>query len=206
MPNAAPTILLLDVMDTLVHDPFFVEVLAHLNLTLEELFAVKDKEAWLAFERDEITEAQYAERFWKDRSPVDIEAVKAAMVDGYRLIDGIEPLLGELKEQGVPMYALSNYPHWWTLIEDKLKLSRFIEWRFVSCQTGVRKPDPEAYLGPARALDVPPSACLFVDDRGHNCKAALEQGMQAIKFVGANDLRAKLVDSGVLRATESGAG
>ncbi len=59
-PAAAPTILLLDVMDTLVHDPFFVEVLDHLGLTLEELFAVKDKDSWLAFERDEITEAQYA--------------------------------------------------------------------------------------------------------------------------------------------------
>lgn len=200
MEKSAPTILLLDVMDTLVHDPFFVEVLAHLNLTLEELFAVKDKEAWLAFERDEITEAQYAERFWKDRSPVDLAGVKNAMVDGYRLIDGIEPLLSELKAQGVPMYALSNYPHWWTLIEDKLKLSRFLEWRFVSCQTGVRKPDPEAYLGPAKALGVAPAQCLFVDDRGHNCKAAVEQGMPAIKFVGAKNLREELIANGVLRS------
>ena len=195
---ASPPILLLDVMDTLVHDPFFVEVIAHLNLTLPELFAVKDKDAWLAFERNEISEEEYRRQFWKDRSVVDLDGVKRVMTEGYRFLDGIEALLSELKAANVPMYALSNYPHWWTLIEGKLGLSRFLEWRFVSCQTGVRKPDPRAYLGPAEILGVAPEQCIFVDDRPHNCDAAIATGMKAVHFQSAASLRNTLVAHWVL--------
>ena len=69
----------------------------------------------------------------------------------------------------------------------------------MSCERGVRKPDAEAYLGAARHLGIAPGACLFVDDRPANCAAAEGVGMPAITFRGADDLRARLVERGVLR-------
>ena len=47
-----------------------------------------------------------------------------------------------------------------------------------SATTGFPKPDPRAYLAAAAALDLPPSACAFVDDLVINVEAAQAVGMQ----------------------------
>ena len=98
------------------------------------------------------------------------------------------------------MHTLSNYPSWYQTIEERLGLSRYLPWTFVSCKTGVRKPDPAAFLGPAQALALPPEACLFIDDRGSNCKGAAAVGMQALRFEGTPLLREQLTELGVLQA------
>ena len=97
------------------------------------------------------------------------------------------------------MYALSNYSCWYRLIDEKLGLSRYLDWRFVSCNTGIRKPDPEAYLGAARALEVSPADCIFVDDRRRNVDAAVKVGMHGIlRTRDIGELRAALGALGVL--------
>ncbi len=58
--------------------------------------------------------------------------------------------------QGYNMHAMSNYPAWWRLVEERLRLSRFLRWTFVSCRAGVRKPDPAAYAFVVQQLGVPP--------------------------------------------------
>jgi FMN hydrolase / 5-amino-6-(5-phospho-D-ribitylamino)uracil phosphatase len=185
-------ILLLDVLDTLVHDPFYAEVLEFFAMDLDSLFAVKSKQAWLEFERGELDEAALVDRYFTDGRPLDLAGLRACMSGAYRFLPGIEALLTELREAGVQMHALSNYPVWFELIEARLELSRFVEWSFVSCRTGVRKPDPQAYLGAARALGKDPAQCLFVDDREANCVAARALGMPALRFRGADELRAAL--------------
>lgn len=198
MTQDRPQVLLLDVMDTLVYDPFAVELPAFFDMDIPSLLAVKHPTAWQEFERGHIDEATFYARFFTDGRVVDGEALRATMQAAYRWLDGVPALLAELKAVGVPMYALSNYPIWWQLIEDKLELSRYLDWSFVSCHTGHRKPEAAAYLHVASALDVPPTRCLFVDDRGSNCKAAVEVGMSAIKFTSADALRAALVAHGLL--------
>jgi HAD superfamily hydrolase (TIGR01509 family) len=187
-------------MDTLVHDPFYVEVLDFFSMSLDQLFAVKDKEAWLRFERGEIDERRMADLYFVDRRPLDLAGLKAVMRRSYRWLDGIMDLLTDLRSAGVAMHALSNYPTWWELIEEQLGVSQFVPWSFVSCKSGVRKPDPDAYLGPARQLGLEPGACIFVDDRQKNCDAAVAVGMQAIRFETAAQLRRELVGLGVLEA------
>ncbi len=192
-------ILLLDVMGTLVTEPFEVDVPKFFGVSLEELIEVKDRSAWIEFEHGRIDEDEYCARFFSDGRGLDKAAFKAMMHASYDWMDGVESLLGELQAAGYSMHALSNYSSWYELIEDKLTPSRFLEWTFVSCRTGVRKPDPEAYLGAARALGVEPSRCLFVDDRGKNTQAALDAGMQAIlRTPRIEDLRADLMRLGVL--------
>ncbi|MFV8751715.1 HAD-IA family hydrolase [Nannocystaceae bacterium ST9] len=194
----SPPTLLLDVLDTLVHDPFFHEVPEFFALDFEALLASKDRQAWLDFERGSIGEAELAERYFTDRRPLDLAGLRSCMHASYRFLPGIEPLLGELREREVEMHALSNYPVWWRLIEDRLGLSRFLAWSFVSCETGVRKPDPQAFLGAAARLGVPASECLLIDDRLENCRAAEAIGMPALRFVDADALRVELRDRGVL--------
>jgi HAD superfamily hydrolase (TIGR01509 family) len=197
VPSPRP-VLLLDVMETLVHEPFTVELPAFFGMSLDELLAAKHPTAWIDFELGAIDEATYLSRFFRDGRAVDGAALHAHLAKSYRWLDGAEVLLAELHAAGVEMHALSNYPVWWRLIEKQLALSRFLSWRFVSCRTGVRKPDAEAYLGAARTLGRAPGACLLVDDRRVNVEAARAVGMPAIRRTGTPSLRAALVERGLL--------
>jgi len=192
MVSQAPRAVLWDVMDTLVYDPFHEVIPAFLGLSFEELLAQKHPRAWIDFELGLTDEETMVKRFFRDGRSFDHAGLKAAMVASYRWLDGMEALVAELANRGLPMYALSNYPTYYQLIEDKLALSRYLDWRFVSCRTGVRKPDPRAYLTAAEALSLTPAELLFIDDREGNCEGARAVGMAAIRFRDATSLRAEL--------------
>lgn len=190
--------LLLDVMGTLVYDPFPHEVPAFFGMTLEELYAAKHPTAWKEFERGEIDEAGLAARYFEGGLPCDVVGFRETLAGAYRWLDGVEALLSDLRDAGVDMHVLSNYPTWYRQIEKRLGLSRYLPWTFVSCETGVRKPAHQAYLGAAERLGLEPGRCLFVDDRAKNCEGAEAVGMQSIVFAGAEALRADLRAIGIL--------
>ena len=182
MNTRPPQVVLWDVMDTLVRDPFREVMPAFFGMDFKELLRVKSPTAWLAFERGEIDETTYFATAFHDGRVYDGHGFREAMVAGYAWLPGMEPLLERLHAAGVAMHALSNYPEWYTRLEARLGLSRYLSWQFVSCRTGVRKPAPNAYLGAAAACGVSPAECLFVDDRAENVDAARGVGMDAFVF------------------------
>jgi FMN hydrolase / 5-amino-6-(5-phospho-D-ribitylamino)uracil phosphatase len=187
-----------DVMDTLVHNPFYQEIPAFFGMSLDELLRVKHPTSWVEFERGEIPEAEYLRRMFADERPYAAEAFLASVKGAYRWIDGMESLVAELRERGIEMHTLSNYPVWYRVIEEKLRLSRYLRWTFVSCLAGVQKPRPEAYTAAAGAVKRPPGACLLIDDSRENCAGAERAGMPAIWFRSAADLRREFVRRGLL--------
>ncbi len=191
-------ILLLDVMGTLVHDPFFEDMPAFFGMSFEEMLEAKHPSAWVEFELGKLSESEFLPRFFADGRGYDHAAFCAHVRKSYRYLDGVEALLGEIAAREVPMHVLSNYPVWYRWIEAELKLSRYLDWSFVSTEVGVRKPDAEAFLGAARRLSAPVHACVFVDDRDENVEAARRVGMDAVLFEGARSLRAALERRGVL--------
>jgi len=191
-------VVLFDVMGTLVHDPFFVEVPAFFGTDLRTLVKDKHPTAWVDFELGTIDEHELGRRFFADERELDVQGLKTAMVDAYRWLPGIEDLLERLQTRGVAMHVLSNYPTWYQLIEAKLALSRYLPWTFVSCHTGARKPDAAAYRHAAAQLGVSCDACLFVDDRAPNCQGARAVGMHALEFEGASTLERELHARGLL--------
>ena len=78
-------LLLLDVMDTMIVDPFFRGF--HRDLfglaSVESLFAVKDRASFVAFECGEIDEAEHFATYFCDRREVDGERIKAYMRERY---------------------------------------------------------------------------------------------------------------------------
>ena len=110
----------------------------------------------------------------------------------------MEALLSDLRAVGTSMHAFSNYPVWYQLIERRLHLSQFLEWTFVSCRIGVRKPDPAAYRCVLEELGLSPDQLVFVDDRESNCEAARQVGITAVRFEGAESLREQLAEIGIL--------
>ncbi len=192
-----PHVLLLDVMDTLVREPWFEDAPAFFGMSLEELHAAKHPTAWIAFEEGRLDEEAFLDGFFRDGREFDRAGFLAHLRAGYRWLPGMEALLAELRGAGVPMHALSNYPTWYRAIEEDLGLGRFLAWSFVSCETGLRKPDLRAYTHAVEELGVPAADCLFVDDREENVAAAREAGMDAVRFTGADALREELARRGL---------
>jgi len=200
-PSARP-VLLLDVMDTIVRDPFYEDMPAYFNCTLKELFKVKHPTAWLDFEKGLIQDDEFRRSFFEDGREFDergYQGLKQCMYEGYAWLDGMEDLLGGLLSAGYELNAFSNYPQWYNMIEEKLELSRYIEWSAVSCHTGFRKPDPDAYSAAAARAGAHVDNCIFVDDNLSNIEAATAIGMRAVHFQGAADLEARLREYGVER-------
>jgi len=196
-----PEVILWDVMDTLVRDPFFTHMAEFFGLTFKELLRLKHPKTWVEFEVGALDEQGLYDQFFTDGTRIDGPAFKRHVRDAYAWLDGIEPLLRELKQNGVEMHALSNYPPWYQLIEERLQLSQYVDLTFFSCDTGVRKPAPEAYLGACQKLERRPEECVFIDDRQANTDAARAVGMHAIQFTGAvGALRRSLSEFGLLRA------
>jgi FMN hydrolase / 5-amino-6-(5-phospho-D-ribitylamino)uracil phosphatase len=193
-------VLLLDVMGTLVFDPFYERVPAFFEMTFEQLLRQKHPTAWIEFELGQIDEATFLPRFFRDGRSYDHEGLKATMRGNYAWLPGMEDLVAELAGGGCELHAFSNYTPWYQMIEQRTTLSRFVHWSFVSCDTGLRKPDHTAYTNAAGSLGVAPEACLFVDDRPRNCDAAIEVGMPSIVFESAEQLRRELIARGVLQS------
>jgi HAD superfamily hydrolase (TIGR01509 family) len=186
--------LLFDVMDTLVHDPFFVEVPAFFGMTLTELLHAKHRSAWIDFELDACSEAELLQNFFSDGRTFDSAGLKETMRRAYRWMDGMEPLLASLLRMGVQMHAMSNYPRWFQMIEDELGLGRYLSWTFVSCKTGLRKPAVAAFEHAAQCLGRAPGECVVIDDRQSNCVGAQTAKMRSIRFVDAEQTARRLRD------------
>jgi putative hydrolase of the HAD superfamily len=139
---------------------------------------------YLALDRGEISEPEYVARL---EARV---AARGSQVDLRRVIDWEgrdRPEVVEAMRRLAPRFRqamLTNDattwlgPGWWR------------EWYLRDCfvavldaaEEGLRKPDPEIYLRAARALGLPPGACLFVDDLTVNVRGALRVGMRALRF------------------------
>ena len=190
-------IVLFDVMGTLVYDPYRVELPAFFGLTFAELVAQKDRSVWPAFERGEISEGEFLSHYFGDGRDIDADALHLHLQSSYRLLEGIEPLLNDLSNRGVEMHAFSNYPSWYTLIENALTLTQFLEWTFVSCEIGIRKPDRAIYEYAVETIGTDAKRLVFVDDREENVDAARAVGMNGIVFESADQLRRALDELGV---------
>ena len=105
----------------------------------------------------------------------------------------MELLLKDLQQLGVDIHYFSNYPRWWKLIEQKMGLSRYGKWSFVSAEVGIRKPEKESFLYVADLVGREVGECVLVDDRERNCRAAVEAGFrEGVVFTDAESAREKL--------------
>jgi putative hydrolase of the HAD superfamily len=102
---------------------------------------------------------------------------------GHRLTEGVVALLAELDATGVRLGCLSNdVSEWSKLLRERFGLAEYLTGWFVSGDTGVREPDPEAFTGLCRRLDVVPDRILLIDDREENVAAARAAGLQALQY------------------------
>lgn len=136
------------------------------------------------------------------RHPAHADLIMAWALRGEEMIAGqldeVVELLAEVRETGVPCYALSN------MEADRFELRRsrypFFA-RFDGCVIsgieGVAKPDPAIFEILLSRFGLDPRATVFVDDQARNVAAARELGLVAVQFSSASQLRKDLGDLGI---------
>src|SRR5579875_184946 len=96
-------------------------------------------------------------------------------------IEGTVEILRELKEAGVPCYALTNmeaetYP----LRRQRYDFMRWFDGAVVSAFEGVIKPDPEIFHRLVERFALTPGRTAFTDDSPRNVAAAADAGLVAV--------------------------
>jgi HAD superfamily hydrolase (TIGR01509 family) len=193
-----------DLMDTVLRDPYREALEAATGLPIDELFRRRSGHAYPAFERGQLSEAEYWAVFADAGIAVDPAAFHRVRLEGTRWLPGMRELLDDLA--GVVLRATaSNYPLWIDDLATSRLAGRF-ERVLASCHLGVRKPEPAFFERLLEELALPASQVLFVDDRQVNVDAARDTGLAAHRFRGAQELRAWLVGHGVGVARRPAAG
>ena len=184
-----------DVMDTLLSDPFREALLAATGLELRELAQRRDPAVYPAFERGELTEAEYWAHHAALGVDVDPEAFHRVRRAGTRWLEGMRELLVGL-EGRVLRIAASNYPIW---IEELAAgpLEGVTDRVLASHHLGARKPDAAFYRQLLARVELEACEVAFVDDREENVAGARAVGMPAHLFTGSAGLRRWLEELGV---------
>jgi 2-haloacid dehalogenase len=114
-------------------------------------------------------------------------------------IDGSVEVLREVKERGVPVYAITN----WSAETFPRQRGRFpfLSWFdgiVVSGVEGVIKPDPRIFRILFARHRVAPQSAVFIDDVAANAAAATALGIHGIHFRDPETLRRELSAVGIL--------
>ena len=151
--------------------------------------------AYAAHERGEIGAAQY---FAALRRALAIELSDDQVLAGWQSIIGDEiagmrQLLAAAARRW-PLHLFSNTSdahrrHWAARHGTLLQPFRTV---FLSCDIGLRKPDPAAFAFVARQVDAPPHRIAFFDDTEDNVTGARRAGLRAFQARSAADVAAAL--------------
>ena len=154
-------------------------------------------------------ERQDAGRLWRDavaeltaRHPDQASMITAyhqrwAEMLGSDLPETVE-LLKELKEQGLRLYALTNWSHeTFPVTRSRFAFLDLFEGIVVSGEERLIKPDPAIFHRLLTRYDIAPQRAVYIDDSPRNISAAASVGFHALRFVDARQLRRDLIALGL---------
>jgi HAD superfamily hydrolase (TIGR01509 family) len=99
----------------------------------------------------------------------------------------------------VPVAFLSNMNRCqWEAHYEDLPLTGGFDYRFLSYELGLVKPDPRIFAAVATRLPVEPARVLFLDDNAVNVEAGTAAGFVARHVRGIDETERALVEAGVV--------
>ena len=110
----------------------------------------------------------------------------------------MEPLLGELKEQGYHLFLMSNTSHRFRAFSKNIPSVGYMDGIWISCECGYLKPEREAYVDFFRKMKIEPQESYFVDDSPANIEAGIRLGMRGCVYhQDMPELRRNLREAGI---------
>lgn len=113
-------------------------------------------------------------------------------------IDGSLSILEELKAQGVPVFALTNWSaETFPLAEARFAFLQWFDARVVSGEERLVKPDPAIFHLMIERAGLPAEKMAFIDDSKTNVESAEAVGLKALHFTDPQRLRRDLLALGL---------
>jgi epoxide hydrolase-like predicted phosphatase len=152
--------------------------------------------AWSRLERGELDLEAFFPAFEADceraGASVDARAMMERMGEAARPRPAMLDAIRSIRARGLKAAALTN--NWASDARDdgtralRPHFDVFVE----SSVVGLRKPDPRIYTHVCRELAIAPPEAVFLDDIGHNLKAARALGMTTLKVDDPDEALARL--------------
>lgn len=174
-------ILIFDLMDTLIEDPFYSNFFLKLQDRQKKIWlSIKDHTMYQLFEEGNILENEYIKRSYKvDPEKYNLPSIpkmKKMMFKQVNYLPGIYELFTMLinlkKDCNIKTILASNYSIWYHEIFKKKKaLSSWFDYIFVSCEMGIRKPSIEFYQVIHKTINdfiEDKEVIIFFDDKQEN--------------------------------------
>ncbi len=164
---------------------------------IKELFSGDE---WQELDKGIITEEDLVMRV-SDRIPQYTEYVKKAMDNWHSdltPIEGMEEIVKKLKDKGYKIYLLSNTSLRFFKYRDNVKIFSHFDGFIVSAEEKLLKPDKAIYDCICQRFNLNCNECIFIDDLKDNIEGALNAGLKAHLFTGANELFNYLQEQKVL--------
>lgn len=151
-----------------------------------------DTNAWARLERDEIDAAGFDTAFAAEAATLghDIRGADVIALLAGDIRPAMVAAIDACRAAGYKLGCITNNARVGDgagMTRDPAKtaavaaiLARF-DHVIESSKAGIRKPDPRIYQLMCDTIGVAPSACVYLDDLGINCKPAAALGMTAIK-------------------------
>ncbi len=157
---------------------------------------------WVMMDRGTLTDEQAADILCP-RVPEHLREIARKLIALWDRpiieIEGIYPLIEELKGLGYGIYLLSNascrQPDYW----QRVPAAKFFDGTLISYSVKLIKPMPEIYEKFFETFGLKREECFFIDDSPANIEAGLYVGMPGVVF--HNDikrLRRQLRAAGVM--------
>ena len=193
--------IIFDLSDTLLDfEPNIGKDLARrLNEPLEIIYQSFENDYLYDYYLGRTTEVEYLNAIMKDwPSDIGLAEMKAIIRRNLEIqMPGMPALLKALKPH-YELALLSDHSiEWVDHILNNHPFLEIIERKFFSFDLGSTKSEPATFRNVLEMLGRAPGECLFIDDQPHNCDIALSVGIDAIRFVSADDLKPELRKRGV---------
>jgi HAD superfamily hydrolase (TIGR01509 family) len=183
----------IDVMDTVLYDPFREAIERATGLDLARLSVLRNRESYHAFELGQLSEREYGKRFFRPEAAMqlDAEVLWRELARDFVFLPGMERLLERISTR-LPVHTMTNYSRWYERLRRRFALDRFITCHHPSYIVGFRKPDPHYYEKVLERTGLAAKQLLFVDDRQRNVEGAYAAGMPSILFESADRLESDI--------------
>ena len=172
-------VVVFDVMDTLLHDPYREAYRAGTGLTFDAFASLGTEPAYRALERAEIDEDAYWSIVRASGAEVDEDRFHATRRAAYRWLPGMRELLDRTAARDRVILS-SNYPATW--IADVR--TRFFDDVPVevcgSCELGACKPERRFFDRLRDRLGLDPARTVLVDDAARNVDGAVATGWHGV--------------------------
>ena len=169
---------------------------------MEEFLSTVATSEWNA-EQDRGRPTEKATEILVSRHPEYAQEIEAyygrweEMLNGP--IEGSVDVLRELRKQGFPLYALTNWSaETFPIARQQYDFLNWFDEIVVSGEEGMIKPGKEIYGVLVERTDLDPTTTVFLDDSPANVAAARQLGFTAITYRNPRQLRDELVNLGLL--------